>query len=214
VSVFTRWGDRVDQVWVKSRVTDAPATLRDELLGAIPATLERHPILGLDPVNCTPPLGTPGPWSERLPHFRMGFTPSNGDEIQSEYLLPRRHAVAAIRALRDLAGTIRPVLQVSELRTIAADSLWMSPQHGQATLGIHFTWKLDQDAVERALVDVEAALAPFGARPHWGKLFLAEAAAVGPLYERLDDFARLVERLDPRGAFRNDWLDAHVLGGA
>jgi xylitol oxidase len=214
VSVFTRWGDRVDQVWVKSRVTDAPATLRDELLGAIPATLERHPILGLDPVNCSPQLGAPGPWSERLPHFRMGFTPSNGDEIQSEYLLPRRHAVAAIRALRDLAGTIRPVLQVSELRTIAADSLWMSPQHGQDTLGIHFTWKLDQDAVERALADVEAALAPFGARPHWGKLFLAEAAAVGPLYERLDDFARLVERLDPRGAFRNDWLDAHVLGGA
>ena len=214
VGVFTRWGDRVDQVWVKSRVTDAPERLRDELLGAVPATLERHPILGLDPVNCTPQLGVPGLWSERLPHFRMGFTPSNGDEIQSEYLLPRRHAVAAIRALRDLAGTIRPALQVSELRTIAADSLWLSPQHGQDTLGIHFTWKLDQDAVERALVGVEAALAPFGARPHWGKLFLAEAAAVAPLYERLPDFARLVERLDPRGAFRNDWLDKHVLGGA
>jgi xylitol oxidase len=143
----------------------------------------------------------------------LGFTPSNGEEIQSEYLLARRHAVAAIQAVRGLAGTIRPLLQVSELRTIAADRLWMSPQYGQNTIGIHFTWKPDQEAVERALVAVEAALTPFGARPHWGKLFLADAASIAPLYERLPDFAHLVERLDPRGAFRNDWLEQHVLGG-
>jgi len=198
---------------VKSRVNTAPERLRDELCGAVAATVVRHPILGLDPVNCTPQLGAPGPWSERLPHFRMGFTPSNGEEIQSEYLLARRHAVAAIQAVRGLAGTIRPLLQVSELRTIAADRLWMSPQYGQDTIGIHCTWRRDQDAVERALVAVEAALAPFGARPHWGKLFLADAASIAPLYERLPDFAHLVERLDPRGAFRNDWLEQHVLGG-
>jgi len=198
---------------VKSRVNTAPERLRDELCGAVAATVVRHPILGLDPVNCTPQLGAPGPWSERLPHFRMGFTPSNGEEIQSEYLLARRHAVAAIQAVRGLAGTIRPLLQVSELRTIAADRLWMSPQYGQNTIGVHFTWKPDQEAVERALVAVEAALTPFGARPHWGKLFLADAASIAPLYERLPDFAHLVERLDPRGAFRNDWLEQHVLGG-
>lgn len=198
---------------MKSRVNTAPERLRDELCGAVAATVVRHPILGLDPVNCTPQLGAPGPWSERLPHFRMGFTPSNGEEIQSEYLLARRHAVAAIQAVRGLAGTIRPLLQVSELRTIAADRLWMSPQYGQNTIGIHFTWKPDQEAVERALVAVEAALTPFGARPHWGKLFLADAASIAPLYERLPDFAHLVERLDPRGAFRNDWLEQHVLGG-
>jgi len=198
---------------VKSRVNTAPERLRDELCGAVAATVVRHPILGLDPVNCTPQLGAPGPWSERLPHFRMGFTPSNGEEIQSEYLLARRHAVAAIQAVRGLAGTIRPLLQVSELRTIAADRLWMSPQYGQNTIGIHFTWKPDQEAVERALIAVEAALTPFGARPHWGKLFLADAASIAPLYERLPDFAHLVERLDPRGAFRNDWLEQHVLGG-
>ncbi len=213
VSVFTRWGDFAGQVWVKSRVNTAPESLLDELCGAVAATVERHPILGLDPVNCTPQLGAPGPWSERLPHFRMGFTPSNGEEIQSEYLLARRHAVAAIQAVRGLAGTIRPLLQVSELRTIAADRLWMSPQYGQNTIGIHFTWKPDQEAVERALIAVEAALTPFGARPHWGKLFLADAASIAPLYERLPDFAHLVERLDPRGAFRNDWLEQHVLGG-
>ena len=212
VSVFTRWDDVVDQVWVKTRVDDEPEQRRDELWGARRATLERHPILGLDPVNCTPQLGVAGPWSERLPHFRMGFTPSNGEEIQSEYLLPRRHAAAAIRALRGVTGTIRPVLQVSEIRTIAADSLWMSPQYGQDTIGIHFTWKRAQEAVERALVAVEAALAPFDARPHWGKLFLADATVIAPLYERLPDFARLVERLDPRGAFRNDWLERRLLG--
>jgi alditol oxidase len=154
----------------------------------------------------------PGGWADRLPHFRMGFTPSNGDELQSEYHLPRRHAVAAIEALRGLAGTIRPVLQVTELRTIAADRLWMSPQYEQDTIAIHFTWAPEQEAVERVLVDVEAALAAFGARPHWGKVFLAAASVIAGLYERLPDFAALAQCLDARGAFRNDWLERHVLG--
>ncbi len=212
VSVFTRWGATVDQVWVKSRVTDAAEDVLADLFGARPATVDRHPILGIDPVNCTPQLGRPGPWAERLPHFRMGFTPSAGDELQSEYLLPRRHAAAALDAVRGLAAVLEPVLQVSEVRTVAADPLWMSPMHGRDTVGIHFTWTRDADAVRRVLVDVEAALAPFGARPHWGKLFLADAAAIGPLYERLPAFRALCERRDPRGAFRNDWLARHVLG--
>jgi xylitol oxidase len=211
VSVFTRWGETIDQVWVKSRVTDADEEVRDELFGAIAATVDRHPILGLDPVNCTPQLGVPGAWSDRLPHFRMGFTPSAGEEIQSEYHVPRRHAAAAIDALRPLADTMRPVLLVTEFRWIAADRLWMSPQYDQDTFAMHFTWQRDPDSVERVLVDVEAALAPFGARPHWGKLFVADAAAIGPLYQRLPDFRRLAERLDPRGAFRNAWLERHVL---
>jgi alditol oxidase len=213
VSVFTRWGETTDMVWVKTRVTDAPEEIAGDLFGAAAATVDRHPILGLDPVNCCPQLGVPGAWSERLPHFRMGFTPSAGDEIQSEYLLPRRHAAGAIGALRELAGDIRPVLQVTELRTIGADSLWMSPEYGRDTVAIHFTWGPDQAAVERVLVDVEAALAPFEARPHWGKLFLAGADAIAPLYERLPDFRALAERLDARGAFRNAWLERHVLGG-
>src|SRR4051812_9610486 len=212
VSVFARWGETTDQVWVKSRVTDAPEETRDELFGARAATVDRHPILGLDPVNCTPQLGVPGAWSDRLPHFRMGFTPSAGEEIQSELLLPRRHAVAAIDAVRALAGTIRPVLQVSEIRTVAADRLWMSPQSGRDTAAIHFTWTRERDAVARAVAAVEAALAPFEARPHGGKLFAADAPAIGARYERLPDFVRLAERLDPRGAFRNAWLERRVLG--
>ena len=214
VSVFTRWGETVDQVWIKRRVTDAPEQERDELFGAVAATVDRHPILGLDPVNCTPQLGVPGPWSDRLPHFRMGFTPSNGEEIQSEYHVARHHAEGAIRAVHALGATLGPVLQVSEIRTIAADELWMSPQYRQPSVALHFTWMREPEVVARVLVELEAALAPFGAQPHWGKAFRATATEIAPLYERLPDFARLARRLDPRGAFRNDWLERHVLGDA
>jgi xylitol oxidase len=212
VSVFTRWGANVDQVWIKSRLTDQPESVRDDLFGAVAATVERHPILGLDPVNCSPQLGLPGLWSDRLPHFRMGFRPGSGAELQSEYVVPRRRALAAIDALRGVAERIRPVLQVCEIRTVAADRLWMSPQYGQDTVGFHFTWTPEQAAVEEVLIDVEAALAPFRARPHWGKLFLAEAPAIASLYERRSDFISLLKRLDPRGAFRNTWLEKRVLG--
>ena len=216
VSVFTRWEPpAADQVWVKSRVVDdsEPEQTPPGLFGAAAATVERHPILGLDPVNCTAQLGAPGPWWDRLPHFRMGFTPSAGEEIQSEYIVARRHAMAAIDAVRALGPEIAPVLQVSEIRTIAADRLWLSPQHGQDTVAIHFTWTREPAAVARAIDAVEAALAPYEPRPHWGKAFHLDAAAIAPRYERLADFAALAARLDPRAAFRNAWLERHVLGG-
>jgi len=210
VSVFTRWGETTDQVWVKSVVTDAPEDAAADLYGARPATVERHPILGIDPENCTPQLGRPGAWSDRLPHFKMGFTPSAGDEIQSEFIIPRARAIEAVEALRSLADRVAPLLQVTEIRTIAADTLWLSPQYGQDTVAIHFTWKPEPDAVARVLVPVEAALAPYGARPHWGKAFSAGSAAIAPLYERLDDFRALRDRLDPRRAFTNAWLERRL----
>ena len=212
VSVFTRWGDAVDQVWVKNRVHEQPEETAEELFGAAAATQDRHPILGLDPVNCTPQLGVAGPWAERLPHFRMGFTPSSGAELQSEYIVHRGDAVAAIEAVLVVAAAVRPVIQVSEIRTIAADALWMSPQYGRDTVALHFTWSPEPAAVRRALAEVERVLAPFEARPHWGKLFLAGAGEIRPLYDRHGDFVALLDRVDPRGAFRNDWLRAHVLG--
>lgn len=211
VSVFTRWGETTSQVWIKRRVGKEPV-VGDEFFGATAAAKQVHPIAGLDPANCTPQLAAPGPWFDRLPHFRMGFTPSSGAEIQSEYIVPRRHAVSAIQAVLRIRATIRPLIQVSEIRTIAADRLWMSPQYGQDTVGIHFTWKPEHERVARALTEVERALAPFEPRPHWGKLFLADAKTTGPMYERLGDFAGLLERLDPRGAFRNEWLESRVLG--
>jgi alditol oxidase len=195
VSAFTRW-DAIDSLWVKRRL-DEPVP---DLPGR-PAQTELHPIPGLDATGCTPQLGVPGPWSDRLPHFRLEFTPSHGEEIQSEYFVARERAAEAIAAMREAGPGLRDVLQVSELRTVAADELWLSPQHRRATLGVHFTWRRDQPAVERALRDVEAALLPLGATPHWGKLFLTP-----PAPERADDFRALARRLDPRGAFRNAWL--------
>jgi xylitol oxidase len=210
VSVFTTWGDDVDMVWVKSRVDAGP--LPGELLGTRAAPAERHPVAGLDPAPTTAQRGVPGPWSDRLPHFRMGFTPSAGDELQSEWLLPRADAVPALEAVRALAGRVRPVLLTSEVRAVAADRLWLSTAFDRDSVALHFTWRPQPAEVGAVVRALEAALAPFGARPHWGKVFTASAAELAPLYPRLPDFAALVERLDPRGAFRNDWLERHVLG--
>ncbi len=211
VSIFTRWGETNDQVWVKSR-TDEPDRVEGDLFGAVAATVDRHPIVELDPTPCTPQLGRPGLWFDRLPHFRMGYTPSSGEEIQSEYLFPRRHAMGAIEAVRALADGMRPILQVSEIRRVAADRLWMSMNYEEDSVGIHFTWKREPDAVQEMVAQIEDALSPFEARPHWGKVFHADASAIALLYKRHSDFVRLVERLDPRGAFRNSWLKARVLG--
>ena len=211
VSIFTRWGETNDQVWVKSR-TDEPDRVEGDLFGAVAATVDRHPIVELDPTPCTPQLGRPGLWFDRLPHFRMGYSPSSGEEIQSEYLFPRRYAMGAIEAVRALADGIRPIQQVSEIRRVAADRLWMSMNYEEDSVGFHFTWKREPDAVQEMVAQIEDALTPFEARPHWGKVFHADAAAIAPLYKRHSDFVRLVERLDPRGAFRNSWLKARVLG--
>lgn len=186
VSVFTRWRD-VDMVWVKARGTPP-----DTLFDATPATVERHPIIENDPVNCTRQLGVPGPWWDRLPHFRMGFTPSNGAEVQAEYLIDRAHTAAAVRALRELE---LPHLLVSELRTADADTLWMSPMYRRDTLGVHFTF--ERVPVDHVLRDIEAALAPLDPRPHPGKCHLQPGS-----YERARDFEALAARLDPRDAFR------------
>jgi xylitol oxidase len=212
VSVFHRFGARTEQVWVKRHAAtgDGPPVL----FGARAATAHRNPVPGADPINATPQLGEAGPWSERLPHFRSGFTPSSGEEIQSEAFVARGDGIAAIRALRELADELRPLLLVCELRAIAADSLWLSPEYGRDTIALHFTWRRDQRAVERVVAQLEAALKPLGVRSHWGKVTSLRAADVAPLYERLDDFRRLRDEMDPRGAFVNDWLRAHVLGGS
>jgi xylitol oxidase len=212
VSLFTHLGERAGNLWVKTRVTGGEEELPDERFGARAATVELHPIAGLDPVICTAQLGVAGRWSDRLPHFRMGFTPSSGEEIQSEYHVPRGHALAALDALRRLEPIVAPHLLVSEVRTAAADALWLSPQHRRDTVSLHFTFKREPEAVARVLVDVEAALDPFDYRPHWGKVFLAGAETLAPRYERAADFADLVARLDPERTFANAWLERSLLG--
>lgn len=171
-----------------------------------------HPIATLSAENCTEQMGVCGPWFERLPHFRMDFTPSSGEELQSEYLIPRQHAFASLRAMDQLREQVAPLLQVSEIRTIAADDLWMSPCYKQACIGIHFTWKKDWDGVRNVLPGIEEILAPFDARPHWAKLFTMSPARLQSLYERLQDFQQLLQRYDPQGKFRNEFLDKYIPG--
>jgi xylitol oxidase len=142
----------------------------------------------------------------------MGYTPSSGEEIQSEYLIPRRHALEAFEAIRNLAPKLQPILQVSEIRRVAPDHLWMSMSYEEDSVAIHFTWKREPEAVLQMVIQLEKVLLPLRTRPHWGKVFHADATTIATLYERYADFVRLQERLDPRGAFRNPWLQAHVLG--
>ncbi|MDO5740223.1 MAG: FAD-binding protein [Ornithinimicrobium sp.] len=194
VSIFTTWTvpDQVDQVWVKRRVGDVHAADPIDLLAVRPAAGQRHPIPGLDPEPTTE-QGRPGPWWDRLPHFRMAFTPSAGQEIQSEWLVPRQHATAAILAVRSLAARIAPLLQVSELRSVAADDLWLSPAYGTDVFALHFTWHLDVAGVDALLPQLEARLRPYQARPHPGKVH-REAEVDTSLYPRWADWMELRQR--------------------
>jgi xylitol oxidase len=214
VSLFTDWQKgRMNEVWIKRRV-DQGTTLavRPDFYGATLATRNVHPIVELSPENCTEQMGVPGPWYERLPHFRMGFTPSSGKELQSEYFVPRRNAVEAILAVERLREHVSPHLMISELRTVDADRLWMSPCYNRASLAIHFTWKQDWESVRKVLPMIERELAPFEVRPHWGKLFTLAPAQLQARYEKCGDFKQLVKQHDPRGKFRNEFLAANLYG--
>lgn len=215
VSVFTDWrrADTVDKVWVKRRVDAAgppDPLLPADWLGAHLATEAQHPITGEDTTAATPQLGVPGPWLARLPHFRLEFTPSTGRELQSEYVIARADAAAGVRALRAVAGIVREPLMVCEMRTIAADDLWLSPSYRRDSFAFHFTWVDDPPRVRPVLAAIESALAPFAPRPHWGKVFTMPRADIDPHYPRRADFRHLVERYDPAGKFGNEFLDAHL----
>lgn len=205
VSAFARWQGSgvIDQLWVKSR-TDAPIA-DGRQWGARPADAAQHPIAGQDAATATEQLGVPGPWNERLPHFRLEFTPSNGEEQQSEFLVPRTHAKAAVAAVSELG--FDDVLQVCELRAIVADDLWLSPFFGRDSLGVHFTWADDDARVAEAVGRVEAALAPFDARPHWGKVFQSDPRAH---YPQLPRFRELIDVHDPERKFGNAYLERFV----
>lgn len=212
VSLFTDWRDKkVSELWIKTRVdAQRPFNATQELFGAKLATRNLHPIIGLSAENCTEQMGVPGPWYDRLPHFRMGFTPSAGKELQTEYLLPRRHAIEAIMAVERLQDQVSPHLLISEIRTIAADNLWMSTAYRQPSVAIHFTWKPDWPAVRSVLPIVERELSPFAPRPHWGKLFTMAPAVIRSRYDKYDDFLKLAKRYDPNGKFRNEFLNQNL----
>jgi alditol oxidase len=211
VSLFTNWQkNNVSEVWVKNPVVEGIARIKTEFYGATPAKRNLHPIVELAAENCTEQMGVPGPWHERLPHFRMNFTPSSGKELQSEYFVPFSNAFAALKAINGLGDKWIQDLFISEVRTIAADDLWMSPCYKRPSVAIHFTWKQNTDSVMKLIPVVEEQLAPFGARPHWGKLFTIPAAQLRSRYERYADFQQLLRQYDPKGKFRNDFLDLNL----
>jgi xylitol oxidase len=212
VSLFTDWQkQRINEVWLKSIVGPEPGYGPEpEFFGAKLATKNLHPIAELSAENCTEQMGVPGPWFERLPHFKMGFTPSAGKELQSEFFVPRKHAVEAILAVERLRDQITRLLMITEIRTIAADDFWMSPCRNQPSVAIHFTWKQDWPAVRALLPTIEGELAPFNARPHWGKLFTMSPESLKSKYEKLSDFVRLAKKFDPQGKFRNAFLNTNI----
>jgi xylitol oxidase len=212
VSLFTDWQNhRVGQVWVKRRVEPGSVPqFPPELFGAKPATKKLHPLAGHSAESCTEQLGVPGPWYDRLPHFRINFTPSSGAELQSEYLIPRDRGYEAILAVEQLRDHVTPHLFISEVRTIAADNLWMSTAYKRDSIGIHFTWKPEWPAVKNVLPMIEAKLAPFGTRPHWGKLFTMPGSHIEPLYPELAKYKGLLAKPDADGKFRNRFLESTI----
>ena len=212
VSLFTNWQtDCINEVWIKSRVDakDQPA-LGEDFYGAKGATQNLHPIAEISAENCTEQMGVPGNWYERLPHFKMGFTPSSGVELQTEYFVAHTNAVEAFQAIQRLGKQIGPHLLISEIRTIAADNFWMSPCRHQPSVAFHFTWKQEWEAVSKLLPFIEKELQPYNARPHWGKLFAMSPATLQSKYEKLADFKKVVGEYDPKGKFRNEFLDRYI----
>ena len=216
VSLFTDWQKhKINQVWIKRRVTPGEHHEIPPLFyGATAAKQNLHPIDGHSAVNCTDQMGVPGPWYERMPHFKMNFTPSSGAELQTEYFVPRSRAYEAILAVETLRDKITPHLFITELRAIAADNLWMSMAYQRDSLAIHFTWKPETAAVTALLPEIEAKLAPFDARPHWAKVFTVPPATLKSRYPKIADYQALVTKRDPQKKFRNEFIDKNIFGQA
>lgn len=211
VSLFTDWmNQKVSQIWIKRRMDQQVADLGPTFFGAQAATRNLHPITALSAENCTEQLGFPGPWHERLPHFKMGFMPSSGAELQSEYFVPYENGPEAYLALQKKASLIEPHLLISEIRTVAADDLWMSTCYKRKSTVFHFTWKQDWENVSRLLPIIEKELAPFKVRPHWGKLFAINPGTLRGRYPRYNDFVQLARSFDPQRKFKNDYLDLNI----
>ncbi|MEP7201771.1 MAG: FAD-binding protein [Ilumatobacteraceae bacterium] len=208
VSLFTSWkSDEIEQLWIKRRVTPDGGDDVEPRFGAIPASRDVHPIVELSAEPCTEQMGVPGPWHARLPHFRMGFTPSSGEELQSELFVAAANAPGAMKTLVELHDVIAPLLMISEVRAVAADSLWMSPCYQRECIALHFTWLQSWPDVQPVLATMEAALAPFKPRPHWGKLSTLGGDTIRSRVARIDDFEQVVNQWDPEQKFRNAYLD-------
>lgn len=215
VSLFTDWKNKnINEVWIKSRIEEGSSliAMAPEFYGAKLATENMHPVEDLAAENCTDQLGVPGVWYDRMPHFKMGFTPSAGKELQAEYFVPLENAYEAMMAVETLHEKISPHLFISEIRAVDADDLWMSPCYKKACVAIHTTWKQEWETVMNLLPQMEEKLASFNPRPHWAKLFTLSPAVLQTRIEKLDDFKQLINQHDPQGKFRNEFLKTNLFG--
>ena len=212
VSLFTDWKNKnVSEVWIKSKSDDLK-NIAPAFYGATLATKNLHPIEALDAINCTEQMGVEGPWYERMPHFKMGFTPSSGKELQSEFFIPFQNAYQGFMAIEKLHEKVSPHLMITEVRAIAADDLLMSPFYKKACVAFHFTWKQEVEEVNAVLPFIEEALAPYNARPHWGKIFTMKPSVLQSGIEKLNEFKLLMAKHDPEGKFRNEFIDLNLFG--
>ncbi|MEZ4663296.1 MAG: D-arabinono-1,4-lactone oxidase [Caldilineaceae bacterium] len=212
VSLFTDWRQpAINQVWRKQLLPDGQARpMESEFFGAQAAAAQHHPVDAFDAAPCTEQRGVPGPWYERLPHFHIRSTLIGGDELQTEYFVARQHAVDALRAVERLQPQMAPFLKLTEVRSMTGDNLWLSMAYGQDTVGIHFSWYNRWPAVAPFIPVLEESLAPFQARPHWGKIFAMSPDRVRSLYPRMADFQALRQEFDPQGKFRNAYIEKYI----
>jgi len=213
VSLFTDWQtDKINEVWIKDHESARDRKADTSFFEAKASTKNVHPIIEISAENCTEQMGVPGAWYERMPHFKMGFTPSSGKELQAEYFVPKKNAVEAMSAIQRMGKQIGPHLFISEIRTIDADNFWMSPCNQQASVAIHFTWKQEWEPVMKLLPVIEKELAPFNVKPHWGKLFTIPHSKLNSLYPQMSEFKNFVAGYDPKGKFRNAFLEKNLYG--
>ena len=212
VSLFTNWNNKnINEVWIKSKA-EGDSAIAPDFFGAKAATQNMHPVEDQSAENCTEQMGVPGLWYERMPHFKMGFKPSTGKELQAEYFVPIEHAYEAIMAMESLHEKTTPHMFISEIRTINADDFWMSPCYKQTCIALHTTWKQETEEVMKLLPQVEEKLAPFNPRPHWAKLFTMPPAVLQSKYQKLNDFRQLAKQYDPNGKFQNEFLQNNLFG--
>ena len=210
VSLFTDWKNKnISEVWIKSKSDDL-TNVAPVFYGAKLATKNLHPIETLDPINCTEQMGIEGPWYERMPHFKMGFTPSSGKELQSEFFIPFENAYQGFMAIEKLSEKVSPHLMITEVRAISADDLLMSPFYKKTCIAFHFTWKQEVEEVNAVIPFIEDALAPYNPRPHWGKIFTMKPAVLQSRIEKLNEFKMLMTKHDPEGKFRNEFIDTNL----
>jgi FAD/FMN-containing dehydrogenase len=103
--------------------------------------------------------------------------------------------------LRSLPDSVYPL----EVRTVGREEGFLSPQYETATTVISVSGKPGTDYWEY-LRSVDALLADFDARVHWGKLHFLTPERLHALYPRADDFIAIRRQLDPEGMFLNDHL--------